>query len=87
MPKIKVIDPNGVHFSGKILPVGSEHTIDKGPHLAAWQRFKQVEIVEEAAAPAPLAEKAPPPLPDPPPLPTLEAPAPTPAAAAAPKKK
>lgn len=44
--KIKVIDPNGVHFSGKVLPVDSVHEIAKGPHTGAWLRFKQVEEVK-----------------------------------------
>lgn len=62
--KIKVIDPNGVHFAGKVLPVDSAHEIAKGPHTAAWLRFKQVEELEakpakSEAADAGNGEKAP----------------------------
>ncbi len=52
--KIRVIDPNGVHYAGKVLPVDSVHEIAKGPHTGAWLRFKQVEEVKEKA---PKAEK------------------------------
>lgn len=45
--KIRITDPNGVHFGGKVLPQGSEHDIEKGPHTAIWLRFGQVEVVKE----------------------------------------
>ena len=44
--KIRITDPNGVHFAGKILPKDSEHEIAKGPHTTAWLRFGQAEEIK-----------------------------------------
>lgn len=49
--KLKITDPNGVHFGGKILPVDSEHEIAKGPHTDAWLRFGQAKAVKEKEEP------------------------------------
>lgn len=45
--KLKIIDPNGVHFGGKVLPKGHVFEIEKGPHAEAWLRFKQAEETKE----------------------------------------
>lgn len=55
--KVKVIDPQGVVLGGTMLPVGTEHELNAGPHLDAWLRFKQVEPVKEM--PAEKSEPAP----------------------------
>jgi hypothetical protein len=53
MPNIIVIDPAGVTRGGQKLPPG-EHEVPSGPHLDAWLRFGQAELV-----PAPAPEPAP----------------------------
>lgn len=57
MPKLRILDPNGVHFGGRILPKDSEHDIAKGPHSDAWLRFKQAEVVPENPAKPERAER------------------------------
>lgn len=46
----RVIDPNGVHYAGKIIAKGETVPINSGPHIDAWLRFKQVEEVKEKPA-------------------------------------
>ena len=54
--KIRITDPVGVHFGGRILPQGSEHDIS-GAHANAWLRFKQAEEIKPAAKADAKAEK------------------------------
>lgn len=50
--KIRILDPNGVHFGGKIIPKDTELDLDKGPHTDIWLRFKQAEVVKGKPAKA-----------------------------------
>ena len=50
--KIRILDPNGVHFGGKIITKDTELDLDKGPHTDIWLRFKQAEVVKGKPAKA-----------------------------------
>lgn len=61
--KIRIIDPNGVHFGGKIIPQGEVIELGDGPHTQIWLRFKQAEKVK-AKAETPVANEDKKPNPD-----------------------